>query len=204
MAADYSTWTEKIVAVTNLSLDPKNFRIPATASPLGPRDLIADLVEQENAYGLARDIVEQGYFPTESLIVVVEDGKNIVVEGNRRLAALKCLISDNQRVAGPRHQHFDGVTVIVERSSKDVLPGASPQRQRAQLLIDFPFDLSNFVGYGHSIKCPPAPPPSQLTCPSQTTSFVTGHDRLGRASFYAGFRTAPTTGFVTALRRASG
>lgn len=37
--------------------------------------------------------MESGYFPTETLVAVKEDGHEVVVEGNRRLAALKVLIS---------------------------------------------------------------------------------------------------------------
>lgn len=89
---DYSAWTEKPVPVTTLQLDSNNPRIPASAAPLGQRELIAELVEHDKVYELAREIADQGYVPVESLVAVIEDGKHIVLEGNRRLAALKLLI----------------------------------------------------------------------------------------------------------------
>ena len=36
-------------------------------------------------------IARSGYFPNESLLAVHENGQHIIVEGNRRLAALKAL-----------------------------------------------------------------------------------------------------------------
>ena len=92
---DYSKWGEKFVAVTSLSLDSQNPRMPPTASPLDQRALIAELVEHEGVLDLAKDIAENGYSPVESLIGFDEkdDGKTYILEGNRRLAALKLLLS---------------------------------------------------------------------------------------------------------------
>lgn len=90
---DYSGWKEKAVNVTSLQLDPKNPRIPELGHEGTQREIVAELVQHDNVYELARDIADQGYFPTEVLIAVVENGANIVVEGNRRLAAVKLLLS---------------------------------------------------------------------------------------------------------------
>ncbi len=60
--ADYRTWPEKTVAVTTFQLDPKNPRIPA-GGELQQRDLIAELVEHDDVYDLARDISHDGYSP---------------------------------------------------------------------------------------------------------------------------------------------
>lgn len=92
---DYSQWTERTVAVTSLSLDPLNPRIPPAEHRLDQRELIAELVEHENVLELAKDIAESGFAPLESLIGLVDedDGKSYVLEGNRRLAALKLLLS---------------------------------------------------------------------------------------------------------------
>lgn len=99
---DYRDWPERTVSVTSLYLDGRNPRIPHVTSETNQRELAAELIEHERVYELARDIVEQGYFPTEVLIGVEEDGKKIVVEGNRRLAALKLLLSPE--FAPPNYQ----------------------------------------------------------------------------------------------------
>lgn len=90
---DYSKWKEGSASVTFLLLDPYNPRIPEGDTELSQRDLIADLVENEKIYELAKSITDNGYYPVEALITVEEDGKKYVLEGNRRLAALKLLIS---------------------------------------------------------------------------------------------------------------
>ena len=90
---DYSKWKESQLTVTNLLLDPHNPRIPDSGESLSQRDLLADLVQNDKVHELAKSIVENGYYPVEALIIVREHKKKYVVEGNRRLAALKLLLS---------------------------------------------------------------------------------------------------------------
>ena len=90
---DYTTWEEKQISVNNILLDPRNPRIPPASEPLDQRSLIAELVDHDKVYELAQKIAQNGYYPVESLIVIKEDGKMVVIEGNRRLAALKLLIA---------------------------------------------------------------------------------------------------------------
>jgi hypothetical protein len=49
------------------------------------------LFEHDKASDIAESIATRGFFPNEPLLAIKEDGKLIVVEGNRRLAALKAL-----------------------------------------------------------------------------------------------------------------
>ncbi len=90
---DYSKWKEDQLDVTNFLLDPNNSRIPDSGTELSQRDLIADMVENDKVYDLTKNIVDNGYYPVEALIIVEEQKKKYVVEGNRRLAALKLLLS---------------------------------------------------------------------------------------------------------------
>ena len=74
-------------------LDPENPRLATSVKRPTQQELIADLLEHEEVMDLVRDIARQGYFPNE-LLVAIRDGPNtIVVEGNRRLAALKLLLN---------------------------------------------------------------------------------------------------------------
>jgi len=88
---DYSKWKTRDLTITHLYLDPLNPRLPEADEGMSQPRLLVELVEHEKIYELAKEFVEKGYYPTESLIVVEEDGKKYVVEGNRRLAALKLL-----------------------------------------------------------------------------------------------------------------
>ncbi|MDE7420690.1 MAG: hypothetical protein K2N35_10820 [Muribaculaceae bacterium] len=49
------------------------------------------LIKNERVYELARKISEEGYFVGEEPIICIEKEKKIVLEGNRRIAALKIL-----------------------------------------------------------------------------------------------------------------
>jgi hypothetical protein len=57
------------------------------------REILAELIAHEQVYELAKDIATQGFFPTEMLVCVEEKGKLVVIEGNRRVASLKVLLS---------------------------------------------------------------------------------------------------------------
>jgi ParB-like chromosome segregation protein Spo0J len=91
---DLSHWKKLQIKITALELDPLNPRIPALVDNPSQRDIVAHLVAHEDVYELAKSIAEfGGLYPSESLIAVEVDGKKVVVEGNRRLAALKLLDS---------------------------------------------------------------------------------------------------------------
>src|SRR5260370_42438464 len=89
---DYTNWDEETLAVTSLSLDPRNPRIPEAGDTPSQREIVAELVEHDNVYELARDITYQGYYPTEVLVAVKDDSQTGVVERNLRLAAVQRLI----------------------------------------------------------------------------------------------------------------
>lgn len=89
MASD--NWPTKRVALASLHLDSKNPRLGREASARAPRDIVQYLFEHDKALEIAESIATRGYFPNEPLLVVKEKGQLVVVEGNRRLAALKAL-----------------------------------------------------------------------------------------------------------------
>ena len=69
----YLNWKECYRTVTNLYLDYKNPRIPSNGENLSQRQLVEELVIHEKIYDLAKNIVERGYFPVESLVVIKEN-----------------------------------------------------------------------------------------------------------------------------------
>ena len=75
----------------HLRLDPKNARIPERQRSSSTAELAELLVTGFEAYAVAQSIADNGYFGGEPMLVVpseTESGAWIVVEGNRRLAAL--------------------------------------------------------------------------------------------------------------------
>ena len=90
----YSTWKSLRTPVTNLLLDANNPRIPGGGRSLGQRELLSELIHYDDVYRLAQGIAENGYYPDKSLVVIRgSDKKCVVLEGNRRCAALKALLS---------------------------------------------------------------------------------------------------------------
>ncbi len=132
---DYSGWKEKALNVTSLQLDPKNPRIPELGREPTQRDIVAELVKHDNVYELAKDISEQGYFPTELLIGIVEDDKDIIVEGNRRLAALKLLLSPELAPDGDVKRFRLLQSGISPETIKKVRVSFAPSRETAAPLI---------------------------------------------------------------------
>jgi len=84
-------WPTKPFAVASLHLDPKNPRLGREVLATAPREIIQYLFEHDKAMEVAESIATRGFFANEPLLAVRENGKLIVVEGNRRLAALKVL-----------------------------------------------------------------------------------------------------------------
>jgi hypothetical protein len=84
-------WPTKALSVTSLYLDEKNPRLGRETEARAPRDIIQHLFEHDKAIDVAQSIVQRGFFPNEPLLAVKEEDRYVVVEGNRRLAALKAL-----------------------------------------------------------------------------------------------------------------
>ena len=90
---NYSTWPKKRINTTTLRLDLNNPRLSETTKKLNQSEIIDYLVENEKVYELAINIATKGYFLNEQPIVVKENGKYHVLEGNRRVSASKILIN---------------------------------------------------------------------------------------------------------------
>lgn len=85
-------------SIKRLHLDLRNPRLGRPAVDT-EADAMDRLLKQfgPKIIGLARSIAEYGLNPTESWAIVHEDGKYVVLEGNRRLVA--CRLLDNPRKA---------------------------------------------------------------------------------------------------------
>ena len=108
---DYGKWSRKSKKVTDLTLDPDNIRLELDTKSQDA--LLADLFINENALQILDSIVKNGLFPDELPVLVKENGQFIVLEGNRRVAALKAII--NPKIV-PSH----------EKRIKDLVKGFTP------------------------------------------------------------------------------
>lgn len=91
MYIDYSSWETFEYTLNSLSLDLNNPRIKYRGVPLNQTQIMKFLIEKEKVYELAKKISEEGFFVGEEPIICIENNKKVVLEGNRRTAALKLL-----------------------------------------------------------------------------------------------------------------
>lgn len=92
--------------VSELRLDDRNPRLPEELQGKGQVELLDEFHQRYNLEELASSYIKNGFFPAEALIII-EDGT--VIEGNRRLAALKYLLHDETAIdAGlPKYDDAD-------------------------------------------------------------------------------------------------
>lgn len=123
------------IELEELELDPQNPRLPESVGR-SPEDMVNHIALTTSIEDLMSAIAENGFFPGEPLIAVRDKatGKYIVVEGNRRLTAVK-LIKDphlcerpSQRMLTISHDmankldSLDELPVIVRDSRSEIIP----------------------------------------------------------------------------------
>ena len=122
--------TEQTIAVSSLWLDPINPRFPdgvanqteAIAAMLG------DSKSEREIITLARSIIEEGGLdPTQMIAVANEDGHKVVIEGNRRVTALKLL---NKPSLAPS----DAIQTRIEKLLREGM--SAPSRVKAVVYDD--------------------------------------------------------------------
>lgn len=113
------------IAVDELHFDRQNPRLAEygiTASATD-EEIMATLWDAMDVNELVLSIAASGYFPHEELIVSVESGKNIVIEGNRRLAAVRALRDpklakeygwDLPRIKAEARRQLENLPAVVE------------------------------------------------------------------------------------------
>lgn len=85
----------KPVAVKDLYLDPQNPRLAGLELTIDQQDEILKTLWQERAVNeLVDSIATSGYWEHEELFATKEGGTLVVIEGNRRLAAVKLLLDE--------------------------------------------------------------------------------------------------------------
>jgi hypothetical protein len=92
---DFSEKKIALVDVEHLHFDPENPRLPSNLDGSDEKEVLGWMLAEGNIPELMASIGSAGYFPGEPLLVVPGKAKGSfnVIEGNRRLAALKLLLS---------------------------------------------------------------------------------------------------------------
>lgn len=128
----------QMLPLGDLHFDPLNPRLPTSLHDGGDDAVLEYLLLECNAVELMESIGEKGYFPGEPLLAVPRpDGGYWVVEGNRRLGALKLLQSDTPAPVKPRE-------VEAARAAAAVKPLEVPA-----LVFPRREDILGYLGYRH-------------------------------------------------------
>lgn len=100
---DYSDWEQRKLSVDAIRLDKQNPRLPEDMLNESQTSIIRYMVEEFKILEIAKSITKNGFFINE-LPIAAKEGKHfVVVEGNRRITALKLL--RNPDLAPPRKKH---------------------------------------------------------------------------------------------------
>lgn len=130
----------KDFAIAQLELDCENPRLPTGLMKAGEAEILRYLVRETNIEELITSIGENGFFPGEAIVVTenkAKDGIYTVLEGNRRLTALKLLQSPELAASISR-----GVLAAVEKAqnSPDHVPAYEVDRRE---------DVLQYLGFRH-------------------------------------------------------
>ena len=127
------------INLENLKFDAMNPRLPVRLHGITDESKVIDyMVKYGNIVELMLSIAETGYSDAEPLLVVADfDGKYMVVEGNRRLAALKLLCNPE-------------LTKVRVQSIKEVISNANHQPKEIPcILYSKREDVLDYLGYRH-------------------------------------------------------
>jgi len=139
MSTKYPYYNEGI-PVSDLFLDTHNPRLPDYMHGKAETDIIDYMVLQESTLELMQAIGEKGFFPGELLLVVEKEGNFLVVEGNRRLTAVKLLNNPD-------------VATAQTTSIKKILQQSKAENKNISSLPCMVFekgeDIHDYLGYRH-------------------------------------------------------
>jgi hypothetical protein len=90
------------VEISNLQLDPHNPRMPERLRGANDKEVLNWMLSDATLIDLMASIAENGFFPGEPIIAMKERRNYIVVEGNRRLGAIKLLIDPSLASISPK------------------------------------------------------------------------------------------------------
>jgi hypothetical protein len=127
------------ISVDDLRLDLDNPRLPdSLLNDIRDENKIVNwMLEDASLIELMAAISENDFFVGEALLVVKENGNNVVIEGNRRLASVKVL--NNPQIAC-LHQRKVREVVDTARYTPNEIPCIFFEERR---------EIEQYLGYRH-------------------------------------------------------
>ncbi|CAA0298499.1 ParB/Srx family N-terminal domain-containing protein [Citrobacter freundii] len=129
----------RYINTEELDFDPENPRFYRLNDRAGSENaVIEEMLDDESVQDLMLSIGEQDYFPGEPLLVVSSGKKYVVVEGNRRLAAVKLL---NSELLPPKRKEKSVQLIQDEATYKPTRLPCLVYKKRE--------DVLRYIGYRH-------------------------------------------------------
>lgn len=107
------TQTYVEIDLADLNLDFENPRLPRSLHHSSKAEIVNWMLDDASLIELMLAIATNGFFAGEPLLVVEENGSNIVVEGNRRLSSL--ILLDTPEVALKKRKSIARVMELAEK-----------------------------------------------------------------------------------------
>lgn len=125
-----TNWERKRLSVSSLLPDEKNPRLGNESGARSPREIIQYLFDHDGALEVAESIAAYGYFESEPLLAIRSGRHFIVVEGNRRLAALKVL-RDPHLLTGQTRRRIEVLNKTIDLDAISRVPVTIAPNRRA-------------------------------------------------------------------------
>jgi hypothetical protein len=174
-----------------LRLDEKNPRLPEEEQSGTQDDLLRFIATEYSPMEIARSIATHGFFISEPLIVIKDNDEYIVVEGNRRLAALQLLADPSKAVELELDDAADWMSISKSVALPTQIPVVVAPSRKA---------VAPIVGYRHISGIEPWDPYAKArfvaglvdsekrTFPD--TAALVGETQSAVRSYYRNFRIA--------------
>lgn len=134
MTKTRKNWKDGIADVATLELDLQNPRLPKHVRDQNDITQIRNyLLDKEDVLRIARNIANNGYHRSAVAIVCKENGRTIVLDGNRRLAACQLLLKPELATNAHDKKELEELNKITDKQElKKVKIAIAPSRKEAE------------------------------------------------------------------------
>lgn len=134
MAKTRKNWKDDVVDVATLELDLQNPRLPKHVKDQKDITQVRNyLLEKEDVMRIAKNIANNGYHHSAVAIVCKENGRIIVLDGNRRLAACQLLLKPELATNARDKKELEELSKITNKQNfKKVKIAIAPSRKEAE------------------------------------------------------------------------
>jgi hypothetical protein len=134
MAKARKNWKDDVVDVATLELDLQNPRLPKHVRDQNDITQVRNyLLDKEDVLRIAKNIANNGYHRSAVAIVCKENGRTIVLDGNRRLAACQFLLKPELATNARDKKELEELSKITNKQElKNVKIAIAPSRKEAE------------------------------------------------------------------------